>query len=73
MIKIKDLSAACDTSDYKLSKLLRELGMDVLLNEATRLQSIACWDKKIVPPRNEIDMKYVKDAYKSLTNTVDSQ
>jgi len=67
MITIKNLSAACDISDYKMTKLLRNLGIDVLLNEATRLQSMHYWDNKLIPPENEIDIKFVKEAYDSLT------
>lgn len=67
MIKLKDLSTACNVTDYKMSNLLRNLGIDALLNEATRLQSMYYWDSKMLPPKDEIDIKFVKEAYASLT------
>lgn len=65
-ITIKQLAKACEVSDQKMSKTLREIGMDILLNEATRLQAINCWDNKSLAPRNEIDIKFVKDAYDAI-------
>lgn len=66
MIKVKDLSVACEITNRKMSDLLRNLGINVLLNEATRLQSIYYFDRKMIPPKTEIDTKFVKEAYEYL-------
>lgn len=65
-ITIKQLAKACEVSEQKMSKTLREIGMDVLLNEATRLQAIHSWDNKTLAPQDSIDIKFVKDAYDAM-------
>lgn len=63
MITVKDISTNCNINNYKLSKLIRYMGLDQLLNEAARLQAIDSWDNKQIPTSSNIDVKFVKEAY----------
>lgn len=73
MITVKEISTNCNISSYKISRLVRIMGLEVLLREATRLQAKDFWDNKAIPPKSTIEMKFIKQAYLSMTQEYEQQ
>ncbi|EJR4720975.1 hypothetical protein Q9634_004401 [Salmonella enterica] len=68
-MNLKKLSLAIGVSERQIKSALIEQGIDLLMNEAARLQAIEAWDRGLTAAdlyRNNIDISFVKTAYENL-------
>lgn len=70
-MKIKDMAELLNTSEYKLRKILLKHGMNLLINEAERLNAIDNFKSgKGLATHDKIELRFLEEAYKNLNDAM---